>query len=93
MATISGFQVWPTHAAGDGIERACEEATVGSSHEVVRADQFGEPHQPLSDQFGMLDDVSRVRDDARNKLAAFRELHLPQTRHSCSWRGLAISSK
>jgi hypothetical protein len=73
-------------------EWSLSEAAVDSSHEVVRADEFAEPYQPLGYQFGMLNDISREITPGIS-LRPFGSLTFSHTCHSCSWRGLAISSK
>src|SRR5580700_8997076 len=50
------------------------EAAIGASDDVLAADQAGEADDALGDQFGMLDNVAGVRDDAGNQDFAFRHL-------------------
>ena len=45
---------------------------VGSGDDVLAADDLGEPHDPLGDQFGVLHQVGGVTDDARNEDLARR---------------------
>src|SRR5262245_56583062 len=44
------------------MERALREAAVGPGDDVLAAEKLGEPHDPLGDERGMLDDVSGVTD-------------------------------
>ena len=57
-----------------------------------RPDQLGQPHEPLGDELGMLDDVGGVGDHAGDQHLVVGQVESSShTRHSCSWRGLAIS--
>ncbi len=56
-------------------ERALRKAAVGAAHDVLAADDLGEPHDPLGDQFGMLDDIGGVTDHARDQDFSGRKLH------------------
>ena len=53
--------------------RRLREATIGAAHDVFTADQSREAHQPLGDQFWMLDNIGGVADHARNELMAGRQ--------------------
>ena len=56
-------------------ERPLRKAAVGACDDTVAANELAEPHQTLSHEFGMLDDIGLMRDHAGNELAAFRQLH------------------
>ena len=56
-------------------ERPLREAAIGSGHEIVAADELRQPDQAFGHEFRVFDDIGRVRDDAGNEHAAFRELH------------------
>ena len=51
------------------------EAAIGGGDDVFPADQLGEAHDALGDQFRMLDDVAGVRDHARTNHLAVGELY------------------
>src|SRR6185437_6223480 len=51
------------------------EAAIGAGHDVFLADQTGETLDALRHQFGMLDHVSRMGDDAGNHDLAGGKLH------------------
>ena len=71
-----GFQLRPHDGRMNAArERALREAAIGAAHDVLAADDLGEPHDPLGDQFGMLDDIGGVTDHARDQDFSGRELH------------------
>ncbi len=46
------------------VSRLRREAAVSAGDDVFPPDQFGVTHNPLGDQFGMLDDIATVGDHA-----------------------------
>src|SRR6516165_12244205 len=56
-------------------ERALRETAIGAAHDVLAADQLGEPHYALCDELGMLDDVGGMADHAGDQNLAGRKLH------------------
>ena len=60
-------------------ERALGEAAIGTSHHAVATHQLRDPHEPLRDELGMLDDVRVMRDDPGNQHASLGKADvLPQ---------------
>ena len=47
-------------------ERALGKTAIGAAHDALTADDLGEPHDALSDQFWMFDDIGGVADHAGN---------------------------
>ena len=75
------------------VENALREAAIGAGENVLAAHQVGQPNYPFGNERGMFHDVRCVTDDAGNEYAVPRAgSHAFQICHSCSWRGLAISS-
>src|SRR5258708_34825872 len=66
------------HDAGvdPAVHRTLGEAAVGAGDDVLAADQAGEPHDPVAHQFGVLDGVGGMADDARPQYFAGRQLDL-----------------
>ena len=52
------------HAA---IERPLRETAIRTGNHILASDKSGQPDDAFGDQFGMLDHVGRVADDARNE--------------------------
>src|SRR3990172_4034072 len=63
-------QLRPNHLF---VPHAGADAAVGAGLDVLAADALGVAHQPLGHQFGMLDEVGRVGDDARHQHPALRQ--------------------
>ena len=57
------------------IKRLRRESAVSPRQDILASDQLGEADQPFGDQFGMLDDVAGMRDDAGAEHFAFGQLH------------------
>jgi len=53
-------------------KRSLGEAAIGAGHDIVAADKFCQPHQPLGHQTRMFDDIGRMRNDAGNEFSTFR---------------------
>jgi hypothetical protein len=56
-------------------ERALRKTAIGAAHDVLAADDFGQPHDALGDQLGMLDDIGGVADHAGDQNFAGRKFH------------------
>src|ERR1700688_2853826 len=70
------FQLRPHDGRVDAArERALRETAIGAAHDVLAADDFGEPHDPLGDQLGMLDEIGGVADHDRDQHFACRQLY------------------
>src|SRR3990172_2438816 len=63
-------QLRPSHLF---VPHAGADAAVGAGLDVLAANALGVAHQPLGHQFGMLDEVGRVGDDARHQHPALRQ--------------------
>src|SRR5882762_1570069 len=77
-ALAHGFEFFPHHGGMHFslVERLRRKAAIGAGHHILATDQLCEAHESLSDQLGMLDDIARMRNDARTKHLAIRNLDL-----------------
>ena len=84
----------PPHDRGVNFIRARKgrKAAVGAGNDALAADDVGEPAEALRDQFGMLDQDRRLRDDARKQHFVVRQFRRFHTSISCSCRGFAASN-
>ena len=86
------FQLRPhdraVHAASEG---ALRESAICAGHDAVAANDVGIAQQPLGHEFGMLDDVGRMRNEPGVSTLPAGSLTSFHTFHSRSWRGLAAS--
>src|SRR4029453_3177748 len=70
-----GSQFRPHDGGGNAWRKGTlRKAAIGPAHDVLASDDVGEPHDALGHEFGMLDDIGRVADDARDQHLAWRQL-------------------
>src|ERR1700733_12379987 len=71
------LELLPHHAVMDfgPVQRLRGEAAIGSRNHVVAADEIGKAQNALADQFGMLDDIAGMGDDAGAQHLAAGKLH------------------
>ena len=58
------------------VERALREAAIGARDHVLAPQEFRVTHNALGHQFGMLDDIRRVADDAGDQNLPVRQFHI-----------------
>src|SRR5690606_26559401 len=74
-ALAERFELRPLDRRVDAADmRRLGEAAVGAAEHVLTADELRHAHEALGDEFGMLDHVGGMADDAGNELAAGGEL-------------------
>src|SRR5215472_4426546 len=58
------------------VERSLRETAIGARDHVLASESVGVARDPLGNELGMLDDIRRVADGARDEGAAWRQLHV-----------------